>query len=92
MTSRTEWWFELSAGAAAGVPAADSKTPPPRADPPFSLSFTVDATNLLNHRNPGVPVGVLSSPLFGQSISLNGVFTPNTAANRVIFLQTTFAF
>jgi hypothetical protein len=80
------------ASAAAGVPAADSKTPPPRADPPFSLSFTVDATNLLNHRNPGVPVGVLSSPLFGQSISLNGVFTPNTAANRVIFLQTTFAF
>jgi hypothetical protein len=72
--------------APAGKPAA------PRADPAYSLTFTADASNLLNHRNPGQPVGVLGSPLFGQSVELNNPFTANTAANRVIFLQTSFSF
>jgi hypothetical protein len=75
-----------AAAAVAGKPA------PPRPDPPFAISFTVEASNLFNHRNAGPPVGVLTSPYFGQSLSLNSVFTPNTAANRVIFLQTSFHF
>jgi hypothetical protein len=75
--------------AAAAVPG---KPAPPRPDPPFSLTFTIDAPNVLNHPNRGQPVGVLSSPYFGQSISLNNPFTANTAANRVIFLQTSFSF
>jgi hypothetical protein len=66
--------------------------PAPRPDRPYTLSFTIDAPNVLNHRNPGQPVGVLGSPYFGQSLTLNSVFSPNTAANRVVFLQTTFSF
>jgi len=36
----------------------------------FSLNFQ----NVLNHVNLGTPVGNLSSPFFGQSLSLNGGF------------------
>lgn len=34
-----------------------------------TLSFAVDAFNVLNHVNYGQPVGVLTSPLFGTSVS-----------------------
>jgi hypothetical protein len=69
-----------------------SAKPAPRRDPPYALTFMVDAPGVFNHRNPGQPIGVLSSPLFGQSVSQNNPFTSNTAANRVIFLQTSFSF
>jgi len=36
----------------------------------FSLNFQ----NVLNHVNLSAPVGNLSSPFFGQSLSLNGGF------------------
>ncbi len=66
--------------------------PEPRPDPPYSLSFTVDAQNVFNHVNPGPPVGVLSSPLFGKPNSLNTSLTSNTAANRIVTLQMSFQF
>jgi hypothetical protein len=75
-----------SPAAVAGKPA------PPRPDPPSAINFTVEASHRFNHRNPGPPVGVLTSPYFGQSLTLNNVFSPNTAANRVIYLQTSFHF
>src|SRR5205085_6873915 len=37
---------------------------------PMELTFTVASRNLLNHPNLAVPVGNLSSPLFGESTSL----------------------
>jgi hypothetical protein len=46
---------------------------------------------VLNHVNPGPPIGVLTSPQFGQSISLGG-FTENTAANRSLTLHAAFFF
>ncbi len=76
----------------AAAPVAPGSKPAPKADRPYTLNFTIDAPNVLNHRNPGQPVGVLGSPYFGQSLTLNSVFTPNTAANRVVFLQTSFSF
>jgi hypothetical protein len=72
--------------------AAAGQKPAPKPDLPYTLVFTVDAANVLNHRNPGQPVGILSSPLFGQTTSLSNPFTSNTAANRVVFLQTSFSF
>jgi hypothetical protein len=63
-----------------------------RPDPPYALTFTVDSPGIFNRRNPGQPVGVLTSPLFGQSVSQNNPITANTAANRVIFVQTSFSF
>ena len=73
-------------------PAKPGAKPEPRPDPPYSLSFTVDAQNAFNHVNPGPPVGVLSSPLFGKPNSLNSSLTSNTAANRVVTLQMSFQF
>jgi hypothetical protein len=59
---------------------------------PWTLTFKIEAQNLFNHNNPGLPVGVLSSPFFGRSISLAGDFTSLTAANRSLSLHTSFTF
>lgn len=79
---------------APGTPAP--KTPAPKPDPRYDLTFNFEADNVLNHVNPGVPVGVLGSPFFGQSISLNNPFqgntTASTAANRLISFGTSFTF
>jgi hypothetical protein len=73
------------------LPAAAGK-PAVKAGAPYSLRFAVESQNLFNHVNPGLPIGVLNSPLFGQSISLTPLFTNNQAANRVVTLSTTFSF
>lgn len=64
----------------------------PHQDRPWTLSFSVEAQNLFNHVNPGQPVGVLSSPLFGRSLSVATDFSALTAANRTILLHSTFTF
>jgi hypothetical protein len=73
--------------------AAAKKGPAPKPDRPYSLTFSAEADNILNHNNPGPPVGVLSSPYFGQSISLNAPFsTGGTSANRTVTLHCNFSF
>ncbi len=57
-----------------------------------SLSISLSAQNLLNHVNAGAPVGNLSSPSFGRSLSSAGGFGrgpggPSSAGNRTIELQ-----
>ncbi|QMV18429.1 hypothetical protein GOB94_06825 [Granulicella sp. 5B5] len=59
---------------------------------PWSLTFSVEAANLLNHNNPSPPIGVLNSPYFGQSITLNAPFATNPSANRTITLRAAFSF
>jgi len=61
------------------------------------LTLSVSAQNLLNHTNPGAPVGNLSSPFFGQSLASAGSFGfgpggSATAGNRRIELQARLAF
>jgi hypothetical protein len=78
---------------AKGAPAP--KAPPAKPDRPYSLEFSVEADNIFNHVNPGPPVGVLSSPFFGQSISLNSPFSlggTSTASNRSVTLRANFTF
>jgi Carboxypeptidase regulatory-like domain len=78
---------------APGAPAATG--PAPKPDRPYTLTFAVEANNILNHVNPGVPVGVLPSPLFGQSISLNSPFSLgalSTSSNRTVTLHCNFSF
>ena len=61
----------------------------------FNLTLSVSARNVLNHVNLASPVGNLSSPLFGQSLSLAGGFGPggeSAAANRRIDFQLRFSF
>jgi len=67
----------------------------------YNLNFSVSVQNLLNNVNAGVPVGNLSSTLFGQSIGSAGGFGRGgggggggggSAANRRIDLQLRFTF
>lgn len=78
----------------ADAPAPPSPPPGTRPVPPqhrYSLSFNVEADNLLNHNNPASPVGILGSPLFGRSNALNTYFQQGSA-NRVINLGLGFSF
>jgi len=74
----------------AGTPLPKGPTPKP--DPKYDVSFSLDASNPINHVNAGPPAGVLTSPYFGSSISLNPFFSFSSAANRTIYLQTNFHF
>jgi hypothetical protein len=58
----------------------------------YSLTFSVNARNLLNKVNAATPIGVLSSPDFGKSIALAGGPFSSAAANRKIELQAMFSF
>jgi hypothetical protein len=40
----------------------------------YSMQFSLNFQNILNHVNLSPPVGNLSSPFFGESLSLNGGF------------------
>jgi len=78
---------------APGAPTANGPTPKP--DRPYTLTLGVEANNILNHVNPGQPVGVLTSPLFGQSISLNSPFSLggiSTSSNRTVTMHCNFSF
>ena len=65
---------------------------PERSSQRYSLTFSANARNIFNNVNPGVPVGNLSSALFGQSTSLAGGVFNTQSANRRIDLQVMFSF
>ena len=57
----------------------------------FTVSF--NARNILNRVNFAAPIGVLGSPLFGQSESVSNVGAGGSVvANRQIYMQGTFNF
>ncbi len=60
----------------------------------YNMTFTANARNLFNTNNPGNPISVLSSPLFGTSNSLAGGFGPGgtSVTNRRLELGLRFAF
>ena len=58
----------------------------------YNLTFSINARNILNKVNAATPVGVLSSPNFGQSVALAGGPFSSVAANRKIELQAMFSF
>ena len=62
----------------------------------YNLNLSVNILNLFNHTNLGTPVGNLSSPFFGQSVSTGGGFGGGggnqAAGNRRIELQARFSF
>jgi len=58
----------------------------------YSLRFSIQALNLFNNINYGVPIGVLGSPYFNRSTSLiGGAYSTGSAARR-IYLQAAFSF
>jgi len=60
----------------------------------YNLTLSAMARNVLNHVNPSSPVGNLSSPLFGQSLSLGSDFGPGGSAanNRRLEFQLRISF
>jgi len=58
----------------------------------YSLTFAVSGRNIFNNVNPGNPVGVITSPIFGQSNSLAGGPFGSSSYNRRVDLQVTFNF
>ncbi len=93
----------------AARPGPDGKPSPAAGKPdrPWELKFQVEAENVLNHNNPGLPIGVLPSPgepvcaglistsncsYFGKSLSLANDFSPLTSSNRTFLLQSLFTF
>jgi len=58
----------------------------------YNLTIGAQALNLFNVVNYSAPIGVLSSPQFGQQTKLAGtIFSTNTAVRR-ISLQASFTF
>ena len=72
--------------------AAAPGTRPAPVDRFFHCFFGVEAQNILNHVNRSTPIGQLSSPYFGRSLSLNPEQSQTTAANRVVNLFLSFRF
>ena len=62
----------------------------------YNLTLSANIQNLLNHTNPGQPIGNLSSPVFGLSNTSAGGFGAGggnvSAGNRRIELQARFSF
>ena len=58
----------------------------------YSLTLGISARNLLNDVNEALPVGVISSPIFGHANSLAGGPFGSQASNRRIDMQVTFSF
>ncbi|MFC5863262.1 carboxypeptidase regulatory-like domain-containing protein [Acidicapsa dinghuensis] len=79
----------------APAPAKDAKAPakPVKKEIQrrYTWGFAVASNNVLNHRNLAAPVGVLGSPLFGQSTSLSSMFGAGSP-DRTINIETFFQF
>lgn len=58
----------------------------------YSLTFSVGVRNIFNNVNLGSPVGVLSSPIFGQANSVAGGPFSGGSSNRRVDLQMNFSF
>ena len=58
----------------------------------YSLTFAAMGRNIFNNVNLAAPMGVLESPLFGESNALAGGFFASAASNRSIDLQVSFSF
>ena len=118
-TSPSLFWVDLQlrksfhvgplpqARAVASAPGSKSAAGPRKPERPWELRFQIDAQNLLNHTNPGLPIGVLPTPgqqlcaglvsangcsFFGRSLSSAADFNPLTSSNRTILLQAAFTF
>ncbi|MGH9587075.1 MAG: carboxypeptidase regulatory-like domain-containing protein, partial [Acidobacteriaceae bacterium] len=58
----------------------------------YQMSLGIEAQNVFNNVNGGMPVGVLSSPLFGHSTSLSANQFTSAQSNRIVYLHMTFSF
>jgi hypothetical protein len=85
------------AGAPRTTDASAAQKPPakPAVQRPYAVTFSVNATNILNRTNKGTPIGNMTSPFFLQSPSGSSIsfFGPGgSAGNRVISLRVRLSF
>jgi len=82
--------------AAPGVDTRPPRVPREGGESRVTLSFSVAAQNVLNHVNPGPPIGNLSSLLFGKPVATAAPFGASAGAsaagNRRIELQARLEF
>lgn len=74
-----------------GAKAVVSSTKKPPIQRKYNAGFSVQAQNVLNHVNLAPPVGVLGSPLFGESTALASNFGTGSA-NRTVSVAFSFRF
>jgi hypothetical protein len=83
-------------GGGLGPGGLSGNTGPPRLDQVaprrYSLTLSAMSRNVFNHVSLAAPVGVLESPLFGQSTAISGGFFGSAAANRTVDFQASFSF
>lgn len=86
-------------GAAAGGGAGARQAPSAPVEKRYNFTFTANIINLFNRTNLCTPVGNISSPLFGQSLSTTGPFggcgfggNNQAAGNRRIQMGVRFNF
>jgi hypothetical protein len=82
---------ETPAPSPAGATASAAKPVKKPIQRKYSLGFSIAADNVLNHVNLAQPVGVLGSPLFGESTALASNFGTGSA-NRTVNLGASFHF
>jgi hypothetical protein len=58
----------------------------------YALTFGVNVRNAFNYVNLATPIGILTSPQFGESNALAGGPYNSQTANRIISLQASFSF
>jgi hypothetical protein len=58
----------------------------------YNLTFSIAAQNLFNNVNVASPVGIVTSPIFGEANALAGRPYSSATANRRIDLQVLFSF
>jgi hypothetical protein len=83
------------AGGAQPAPAGANKPASgPAPEKRYTVTFSINIQNLLNHTNLTNPIGNLSSPQFGESISSAGGFggPGSNADNRRMQVQIRFGF
>jgi hypothetical protein len=94
--SRSFAFGNVPAAAAPPAGAAPANKPAngPTAEKRYTLTFSINIQNLLNHTNLTNPIGNLSSPQFGQSLSSAGGFggPGSSAGNRRMQVQVRFGF
>lgn len=76
-------------------PASGKKSsPPPKKEIQrrYNLELGASAQNVFNYVNAAQPVGVLTSPLFGKSTAIAGIFQSTQPGNRIIYLDLAFRF
>jgi hypothetical protein len=82
----------IAFGPAQLAPASPKAGKKPAITRPYTLNLGIQGQSIFNHVNGGTPIGVLSSPLFGQSTSLSTSEFSSTQANRILYLHLSLTF